>query len=115
MHYWRKKLKKSRAQSLGLESPNLVDAIPRYEVWKAARTMEQRFMEQLQQQQQIQRTLEEKLQSMQQHNMKLPTQALTGQRVSTKGSCSSVDHTDYTSQYELLVDEDPPRVVSIGR
>jgi len=47
--------------------------------------------------------------------MKLPTQALTGQRVSTKGSCSSVDHTDYTSQYELLVDEDPPRVVSIGR
>lgn len=77
--------------------------------------MEQRFMEQLQQQQQIQRTLEEKLQSMQQQNMELPTQAPTGQRVSTKGSCSGVDHTDYTSQYELLVDEDPPRVVAIGR
>jgi len=33
-----KKLKKSRAQSLGLESLDLVDAIPRYEMWKAART-----------------------------------------------------------------------------
>jgi len=69
--------------------------------------MEQRFMEQLQKQQQIQRTLEEKLQSMQQQNMELPTQAPTGQCVSTKGSCSGVDHTDYKSQYELLVDEDP--------
>ena len=76
--------------------------------------MEQRFMEQLQQQQQIQRTLEEKLQSMQQQNMELPTQAPTGQRVSTKGSYSGADHTDYTSQYELLVDEDPSRVVAIG-
>ena len=69
--------------------------------------MEQRFMEQLQQQQQIQRTLEEKLQSMQQQNMELPTQAPTEQCVSTKGSCFGVDHIDYTSQYELLVDEDP--------
>jgi len=77
--------------------------------------MEQRFMEQLQQQQQIQRTLEEKLQSMQQQNMELPTQAPTGQRVSTKGSCSSLGHTDYISQYELLVYEDPPHVVAIGR
>jgi len=76
--------------------------------------MEKRFMEQLQQQQQIQKTLEEKLQSMQQQNMELPTQAPTGQRVSTKGSCSGVDNTNYTSQYELLVDEDPPCVVAIG-
>ncbi|KOM56470.1 hypothetical protein LR48_Vigan10g236200 [Vigna angularis] len=34
--------------------------------------MEQRFMEQLQQQQEIQRALEEKLQSMTQHNMEYP-------------------------------------------
>jgi len=33
-----KKLKKSRAQSLGLESLDLVDAILRYEMWKVART-----------------------------------------------------------------------------
>jgi len=33
-----KKMKKSRAQALGLESPNEVPAIPRYELWKAART-----------------------------------------------------------------------------
>jgi len=52
---------------------------------------------------------------MQQQNMELSTQAPTGQRVSSKGSCSGVDHTDYTSLYELLVDEDPPRVVAIGR
>jgi len=31
-------MKKSRAQSLGLESPYLVLEIPRYEMWKAART-----------------------------------------------------------------------------
>jgi len=46
--------------------------------------------------------------------MELPTQAPIGQRVSTKGSYSGADHTDYTSQYELLVDEDPSRVVAIG-
>jgi len=33
-----KKLKNSCPQSLGLESPDLVDAIPRYEMWKAVRT-----------------------------------------------------------------------------
>jgi len=33
-----KKVKESRAQSLGLESPNLVPAITRYEMWKAAQT-----------------------------------------------------------------------------
>jgi len=31
-------MKKSRAQSLGLEFPDLVPAIPRYDMWKAART-----------------------------------------------------------------------------
>ena len=71
---------------------------------------EQRFMEQLQQQ-----TLEEKLLSMHQQNMEIPTQAPTEHRVSTKGSCFVVDHNDYTSQYELLVDEDPPHVMAIGR
>ena len=75
--------------------------------------MEQRFMEQLQKQQ-IQRTLEEKLQSMQQQNTELPTETPT-ERVSIKGSCSGAYHTNYTSQYELLVYEDLPCVVAIGR
>jgi len=44
---------------------------------------------------------------MQQQNMELPTQAPIGQHMTTKGSCSGVDHIDYRSQYELLVDEDP--------
>jgi len=77
--------------------------------------MEQCFMEQLQQQQQIQRALEEKLMSMQQQNMEIPTQAPTEHRVSTKGSCSVIDHTNYTSQYELLVDGDPLCVVATGQ
>ena len=74
-------------------------------MWKIAQTksdtgiMVQRFMEQLQKQKQIQRTLEEKLQSMHQKNMELATQALTRQRLSTKGSCFGVDHIDYTAQY----------------
>ena len=71
---------------------------------------EQRFMEQLQQQ-----TLEEKLLSMHQQNMEIPTQAPTEHRVSTKGSCSVIDHTNYTSQYELLVDGDPLCVVATGQ
>jgi len=33
-----KKLKKSRAQSLGLKSPDLVHVISMYEMWKATRT-----------------------------------------------------------------------------
>jgi len=57
-------------------------------------------MEQLQQQQQIQRALKEKLLSMQQQNMDIPTQASTGHHVSTKGSCSAAD---------------PLSVVAIGR
>jgi len=31
-------MKKSCAQALGLESPNEVPVIPRYELWKATRT-----------------------------------------------------------------------------
>ncbi|KOM54742.1 hypothetical protein LR48_Vigan10g063400 [Vigna angularis] len=41
-----------------------------------------------------------------------PTDDPTAPRVSTKGSCSTADRTDYTIQYEFLVNEDPPRVVA---
>jgi len=37
-------MKKSRAQALGLESPDLVPTIPRYEMWKATRTKSDRHM-----------------------------------------------------------------------
>ncbi|KOM48359.1 hypothetical protein LR48_Vigan07g206300 [Vigna angularis] len=39
----------------------------------------------------------------------------TAPRVSTKGSCSTTDRTDYNIQYEFLVDMDPSRVVAVGR
>ncbi|KOM27714.1 hypothetical protein LR48_Vigan454s000300 [Vigna angularis] len=35
--------------------------------------------------------------------------------VSTRGSCSAVEPTQYSGQYELLVDGDPPRIVVVGR
>ncbi|KOM47804.1 hypothetical protein LR48_Vigan07g150800 [Vigna angularis] len=44
-----------------------------------------------------------------------PTDDPTAPRVSTKGSCSTADRTDYNIQHEFLVDEDPPRVVAVGR
>ncbi|KAG2376519.1 uncharacterized protein HKW66_Vig0153270 [Vigna angularis] len=59
-----KKLRKSRADALGLESPDLAPA----------------------------------------------PASPTPPRVSTKGSCSAVDPTQYNGQYELLVDGDPPRI-----
>ncbi|KOM49826.1 hypothetical protein LR48_Vigan08g065300 [Vigna angularis] len=73
--------------------------------------MEQRFMEQLKEQKEIQRALEEKLHSMTKGTMGLPT----APRVSTRGSCSTVEPTEYSGQYELLVDGDPPRIVVVGR
>ncbi|KOM58156.1 hypothetical protein LR48_Vigan11g119000 [Vigna angularis] len=81
---------------------------------QSMRSMEQQFVEQLQEQKQIQRALEEKLHSMTQGNMGADD-TLTPPRVSTKGSCSAVDPTQYSGQYELLVDGDPPRIVAVGR
>ncbi|WVZ22549.1 hypothetical protein V8G54_001093 [Vigna mungo] len=66
---------------------------------QSMQTMEQRFMEQLQEQKEIQRALEKKLQSM--------TQGTLGHR----GSCSVVEPTEYIGQYELFVYGDPPRIV----
>ncbi|KOM31359.1 hypothetical protein LR48_Vigan01g091400 [Vigna angularis] len=82
---------------------------------QSMRSMEQRFMEQLQEQKEIQRALEEKLHSMTQHTIGLPTEAPTPPRVNTRGSCSVVEPTEYNGQYELLVDRDPPRIVAVRR
>ncbi|KOM39797.1 hypothetical protein LR48_Vigan03g317900 [Vigna angularis] len=81
---------------------------------QSMRSMEQRFMEQLQEQKEIQRALEEKLHSMTQGNMGA-AETPTPPRVSTRGSCSTVGPTQYSGQYELLVDGDPPRIVAVGR
>ncbi|KOM31949.1 hypothetical protein LR48_Vigan01g150500 [Vigna angularis] len=81
---------------------------------QSMRSMEQRFMEQLQEQKEIQRALEEKLHSMTQGNMGT-AETPTPPRVSTRGSCSAIEPTQYSGQYELLVDGDPPRIVAVGR
>ncbi|BAT88736.1 hypothetical protein VIGAN_06152200 [Vigna angularis var. angularis] len=81
---------------------------------QSMRSMEQRFMEQLQEQKQIQRALEEKLHSMTQGHMGAD-ETPTAPRVSTRGSCSAVEPNEYSGQYELLVDGDPPRIVAVGR
>ncbi|KOM43041.1 hypothetical protein LR48_Vigan05g064500 [Vigna angularis] len=39
----------------------------------------------------------------------------TTPRFRTRGSCSIVEPTQYSSQYELLVNGDPPRIVAVGR
>ncbi|KAG2399062.1 uncharacterized protein HKW66_Vig0084560 [Vigna angularis] len=39
----------------------------------------------------------------------------TPPRVSTRGSCSTVEPTQYSGQYEMLVDRDPPCIVVVGR
>ncbi|KOM45676.1 hypothetical protein LR48_Vigan06g098200 [Vigna angularis] len=44
-----------------------------------------------------------------------PPEAPTPPRVSTRGSCSTVEPTQYSGQYELLVDGDPPRIVAVRR
>ncbi|KOM24916.1 hypothetical protein LR48_Vigan17s001200 [Vigna angularis] len=78
------------------------------------RSMEQRFMEQLQEQKEIQRALEEKLNSMTQGTIG-PAEAATPPRVSTRGSCSAIEPTQYSGQYELWVDGDTPRIVAVGQ
>ncbi|KAG2380473.1 uncharacterized protein HKW66_Vig0172520 [Vigna angularis] len=70
-----KKLRKSRADALGLESSDLAPTPAR--------------------------VLEEKLHSMTQGNMGAD-ETPTPPRVSTRGSCSAVDPTQYSGQYELL-------------
>ncbi|KOM27054.1 hypothetical protein LR48_Vigan382s000200 [Vigna angularis] len=81
---------------------------------QSMRSMEQRFMEQLKEQKEIQRALEEKLHSMTQGNMGT-AETPTPPRVNTRGSCSAVEPTQYSGQYELFVDGDPPRIVAVGR
>ncbi|KOM38673.1 hypothetical protein LR48_Vigan03g205500 [Vigna angularis] len=81
---------------------------------QSMRSMEQRFMEQLQEKKEIQRALEEKLHSMMEGTMG-PAESPTPPRVSTRGSCSAVEPTQYSDQYELLVDGDPPCIVVVGR
>ncbi|KOM49870.1 hypothetical protein LR48_Vigan08g069700 [Vigna angularis] len=44
-----------------------------------------------------------------------PAETPTPPRVNTRGSCSAVEPTQYSSQYELLVDGDPPRIVAVRR
>ncbi|KOM26681.1 hypothetical protein LR48_Vigan304s002800 [Vigna angularis] len=39
----------------------------------------------------------------------------TPPRVSTRGSCSAIDPTEYSGQYKLLVDGDPSRIVAVRR
>ncbi|KAG2380540.1 uncharacterized protein HKW66_Vig0249480 [Vigna angularis] len=108
-----KKLRKSRADALGLESPDLAPAPASQETlrqmdlqWEerlnqSMRSMEQRFMEQLQEQKEIQRALEEKLHSMTEGHMGAD-ETPTAPRVSTRGSCSAVEPNEYNGQYELL-------------
>ncbi|KOM34534.1 hypothetical protein LR48_Vigan02g068400 [Vigna angularis] len=61
---------------------------------QSMRSMEQRFMEQLQEQKQIQRALEEKLHSMMQGNMGA-TETPTPPRVNNRGAGSAVEPTQY--------------------
>ncbi|KOM49447.1 hypothetical protein LR48_Vigan08g027400 [Vigna angularis] len=141
----KKKIRKCRADALGLESPDLAPAPARAiglrdyfgptqkntqsmsqeelrqmdlqweeRLNQSMRSMEQRFMEQLQEQKEIQRALKEKLHSMTQGTMG-PVETPTPPCVNTKGSCSAVEHTQYSGQYELLVDGDPPRIVVVER
>ncbi|XP_022633881.1 uncharacterized protein LOC106755133 [Vigna radiata var. radiata] len=78
------------------------------------RQMEQRFMGQLQEQKEMQNALEEKLQSMTTGTLGVPTETPTPPPISTRGSCSVVEPTEYIGQYKLLVDGDPPRIVAVG-
>ncbi|KOM26687.1 hypothetical protein LR48_Vigan304s003400 [Vigna angularis] len=68
--------------------------------------MEQRFMQQLQEQKEIQRTLEEKLHSMTQDTMGLPTKAPTAPRVSTRGSCFVVEPTESSRCMRVIGEDD---------
>ncbi|KAG2404916.1 uncharacterized protein HKW66_Vig0041710 [Vigna angularis] len=95
------------------EHPGRMDLQWKERLNQSMRSMEQRFMEQLQEQKEIQRALEEKLHSMTQGNMGT-AETPTPPRVSTRGSCFAVEPTQYSGQYELLVDGDPPRIVTVG-
>ncbi|KOM40960.1 hypothetical protein LR48_Vigan04g115800 [Vigna angularis] len=81
--------------------------------------MEERMNECFRQQEATyQKLLEEKHQMMsqqQQQQEEVPTDDPIAPLVSTKGSCSTTDPTDYTCQYKFLVDEDPPRVLVVRR
>ncbi|KOM48073.1 hypothetical protein LR48_Vigan07g177700 [Vigna angularis] len=44
-----------------------------------------------------------------------PAETPTPPRVNTRGSCSVVEPTQYSGQYELLVDGDPPCIVAVER
>ncbi|KOM55227.1 hypothetical protein LR48_Vigan10g111900 [Vigna angularis] len=150
-------LEKSRAEALGLESPDLAlaparmswlssslkehllakvgttfkqrplespstqdmyleEALRKMDLqWEERLNQSMRSMEQLQEQKEIQRALEEKLHSMTQGTMGLPIEAPTTPQVSTRGSCSTIDPTEYSGQYKLLIDRDPPCIVVVGR
>ncbi|KOM43165.1 hypothetical protein LR48_Vigan05g076900 [Vigna angularis] len=150
-----KKLRKSRADALGLESPDLAPAPARYEMWKAARTksdgnmtsssaalISQRIDELVEQQTQGTFAGQDRDNILTtaigrpEHPRRVPgvpwsgdteadgslvggntgaTQTPTPPRVSTRGSCSAVEPTQYSGQYELLVDVDLPRIMVVGR
>ncbi|KOM58101.1 hypothetical protein LR48_Vigan11g113500 [Vigna angularis] len=74
---------------------------------QSMRSMEQRLMERLQEQKEIQRALEEKLHFMTQDTMGLPTEAPTAPRVSTRESCSAVDPTEYNDDEMAEAKDDP--------
>ncbi|KAG2380720.1 uncharacterized protein HKW66_Vig0200920 [Vigna angularis] len=101
-------------QSMSQETLRQMDLQWEERLNQSMRSMEQRFIEQLQEQKQIQRALEEKLHSMTQGNMGADDTP-TPPRVNTRGSCSAVEPSHYSGQYELLIDGDPPRIVAIGR
>lgn len=71
------------------------------------RQMEERFNEELEEQKQIQRALEEKLQCMTQGTLGVPSETPTPLPASTKGSCSAAEPTNYSGQYDMLVEGDP--------
>ncbi|KAG2371966.1 uncharacterized protein HKW66_Vig0240870 [Vigna angularis] len=152
-----KKIRKSRADALGLESPDLAPAPARYELWKAARTksdgnmtsssaalISQRIDELVEQQTQgtfagqgrddILTTtigkpehpgrvrgvpgaigLRDYFGHTQKTTQSMSQETLRQMDLHTRGSCSAVEPTQYSGQYELLVDGDPPRIVAVGR
>ncbi|KOM57978.1 hypothetical protein LR48_Vigan11g101100 [Vigna angularis] len=74
-------MSKTRAEALGLESPNLAPAPSRYELWKVAETKSD-------------------------GKMTSSSTALISQKNYP---------IEYSGQYELLIDGDPPRIVAVGQ
>ncbi|KAG2391528.1 uncharacterized protein HKW66_Vig0127110 [Vigna angularis] len=93
-------------QSMSQEALRQMDLQWEERLNQSMRSMEQQFMEKLQEQKEIQRVLEQKLHSMMQGNT-VPGETPTPPRVNTRGSCFVVEPTQYNGQYELLVDGDP--------